>query len=165
MFVQLLNDQYNVGSHITKLLESLQALGSRPIVDDRGLIFGEYVIQIGAAINSGDDTRNEMQILRYWIHHPAPRIVVVSGRDRLMSGIKRVIVERSESVDRAFVYVSFRSGKTLITNDNTHIVNGPPRERSLSPRRVRLLRSTRRARCRGSEILTSEEAYAKVGSP
>ena len=75
-----------------------------------------------------------------------------------MAAIRDVIFEHSKNPDRTFVYVAFHEGKSLITNDKTDIVFGPPNEST--PRRNRLLRGTRRLRPGNPDILTSKEGHA-----
>ncbi len=164
VYEHILNPQQNVDYHISELLTYLQDQQLKLIVDDDGRIFGEYLNQLEQLISQSDDVKDEILILRYWILL-APRISVeVTLNDEMMNAIKNVITEVSENVDRIFVYVAFHQGRTLISNDQRHIVVGPPRERGQSERRVRLLRSTRRRRMRpdGADILTSQEAHAKI---
>ena len=156
VFIHLFDSTWNTDSHINKLLEHFQQ-GIELIVDDSGRIAGEYDHQITPRIRSSDDTRNEIYILRYWMEVVPRRKVGLDNGDRLMQEIRDVVVELSENVDRIFVYVAFKTGKILITNDLMHIVEGPDTEST--PRRQRLLRSTRRLRHRDADILTSREAY------
>ena len=162
VFHHLLNPENNCDLHIHRLLEHLQQLGIRLILDSKGRIFGEYSTQIAPIILGKDDTRNEIYMLRYWIHH-APRYTVETNlQDTLMKLIGKVIIERQEVVDRIFVYVALRSGSILITNDSEHILNGPRHVKNPVPRRNALLRSTRKVRPSGAEILTSQEAHCKI---
>lgn len=162
VFLHLLNPQQNVNSHITKLLVHLQILGITHVVDAGERIQGEYLNQIGQILTRTDELGTEGDMLRYWIIEANPRKVPVNLQDGLMRTIRDVIIEPSEQVDRIFVYVTFQSGSVLISNDETHIVVGPPGERGQRPRRDRLLRSTRRLRPNGADILTSMEAYEKI---
>ena len=67
VFMHLLNPHENVGSHINKLLEYLQAQDAHLIIDSNNRILGEYNHHIAPIIVKNDDTRNEIYILRYWI--------------------------------------------------------------------------------------------------
>ena len=158
VFIHLLNPQNNPDGHINRLLTHLSYEGAELLVDDGGRIAGEYNHLLGAAI-SGQDDRNEIYILRYWILNAPRRSVEVSGNDVLMTAIRRVIVEPSEAVDRVFVYVALKVGKILISNDEMHIVIGPLRESGQPARRARMLRRFATA---GAEILTSWEAHARI---
>ena len=160
VFLHLLNPSENTESHITVLLSYLQREGITLIVDDDGRIAGEYLHHIGPVIRRTDDTRNEIFLLRYWILNAQRQQVTVTGSDRLMAAIRQVIVEPSEAVDRIFVYVAFDAGKVLISNDGEHILDGPVR--GSGQRRQRLLRSTRRLRSTGADILTSQEAHSRI---
>ncbi len=162
VFEHLLNPQVNTESHISGLLQDLQRQEIALILDDKKRVSGEYENRITPAIRNADVMRAELPILRYWFLD-APRLEVpLDLRDQLMQTIKAVINESSESVDRILVYVAFKKGKTLITNDETHIVMGPPTEQAQAPRRARLLRRTKKIRAAGSCILTSKEAYTEI---
>ena len=162
VFLHLLNPQENANSHITTLLGYLQTRGVVHVVDESRRIEGEYLNQIGQILPRIDELGTEGDILRYWITEATPRRVPVSLQDDLMRAIRNVIIEPSEQVDRIFVYVAFQAGSVLISNDETHIVFGPRSETRQPPRRNRLLRTTRRLRSAGADILTSIEAYEKI---
>ena len=158
VFIHLLNPQNNPDGHINILLAHLSRKGVALIVDGGGRIDGEYNQQLSEAIRCQDDG-NEIYILRYWMLNAPRRAVPVSGDDPLMTAIQRVIVEQSEAVDRIFVYVALKEGKVLISNDERHIVIGPPRENRRPARRTRMLR---RFATDGAGILTSQEAHALI---
>ena len=160
VFEHLLNCEWNTESHINQLLDYLRKQKATLIVDDGGRISGEYNHRIGPMIRNVDDIRNEIYILRYWMRSANRRKILVSSNDSLMKAISKVIVERSEAVDRIFVYAAFQTGSLLISNDEMHIVYGPESRRP--PRRNRLLRGTRRLRPGGAYILTSIEAHDKI---
>ena len=162
VFLHLLNPQQNVDSHITTLLAHLQTRGIVHVVDESRRIEGEYLNQIGQILTQSDELGTEGDILRYWIMEAEPRRVPVNLQDDLMRTIRNVIIEPSEQVDRIFVYAAFQTGSALISNDETHIVIGPPREFGQRPRRDRLRRATRRLRPAEADILTSLEAYEKI---
>ena len=162
VFLHLLNCQNNPDSHIDALLKSLSTQGTILLVDDGDRIAGEYDNQLAQMMKSADDTRNDLNILRYWMNPDRRQKVAFSGNDRLFNAIKQVIHEQAETVDRILVYVAFKAGTTLISNDEIHIVVGPPRERRQGQRRTRLLNSTRRLRPDGADILTSREAHAGI---
>ena len=163
VFVHLLNTEENTHSHINKLLVHLWNYCIALVIDDNGRILGEYERIITPVVKNLDENLNERAILLYWILYAERCEVPLDMGDDLMRAIRRVIVESSESVDRIFVYVAFKMGTILITNDDVHIVVGPTRERNQSPRRDRLLHGTRRLCPGGAGILTSQEACDKVG--
>ena len=160
VFQHLLNPQNNTDSHINRLLEYLIRERTTLVVDDQGLIGGEYRQQLKRRLGESDDLRNEIQILRYWILHALRHQVSLDENDDLMTAIRDVIIEVSENVDRTFVYVAFQQGTLLISNDLGHIVRGPADEPA--PRRTRLLSNTENLRPDGADILTSQEAYAVI---
>ena len=160
VFQHLLNPQNNIDSHINRLLEYLIKQRTALVVDGGGIIAGEYLQQLQRRLGESSDTRNEIQILRYWVLQ-APRYrLPIDETDKLMKAIYQVVIEISENVDRAFVYVAFGQGVTLISNDLRHIVNGPGNESE--PRRIRLLNYTKGLHPDGAQILTSQEAVTKV---
>ena len=158
VFEHLLNREINYDSHINRLLVHLFMEGSCLIVDKEGRIPNEYNHRLGRRIESLDEKGNERFILRYWMELAPRHMIQVSGRDNLMNAIRRVIIERPEATDRIFVYVAFKEGITLISNDVLHVVFGPDGESGQQPRRHRLLSGTRRWRPNGAAILTSKEA-------
>ena len=152
-------------THVNALLSHLQFRNVRLIVDEDGEILKEYSHHIGQVIKRADVNGNEMSVMRYWltlILSPNSLKVTQVSRDRLMTAIERVIHERNEKVDRIFVYVAFKQGTLLISNDETHIVVGPPPELGKRQRRDRLLRTTNKWRPSGAIILTSKEAHDKI---
>ena len=104
-----------------------------------------------------------MYILRYWTRYVDRISVTVNLTDTLMGAIRNVIPGNSEGVDRIFVYVAFSLGKVLISNDETHIVVGPPRRAQPASHGVTGYdEATRRLRPDGADILTSKEAYDEI---
>ena len=162
VFEHLLNPQENRGGHINRLLTHLIEECVALLLDKDGRIWGEYTNRIDPILRSTDDRGAEIYILRHWIVDPPCLLLAVDLSDRLMTIIKGVIPEQSEAVDRILVYVALFKGKVLVSNDHTHIVSGPVRESGQTPRRDRLLRSSKRLRPQGGEILTSQEADAMI---
>ena len=162
VFVHLLNPEQNADSHISRLLVHLQSQSLALITDDRGRIADEYERIITPMVENLDESLNERYVLLYWTQYAMCCNVPLDMQDRMMQAIRGVITETSENVDRIFVYVAFKKGKLLITNDEMHIVFGPTRERGRTPRRDRLLRATRRHCPDGADILTSKEAHDKI---
>lgn len=160
VFQHLLNPQNNPDFHINHLLEHLTILGTSLLVDSQGKIDSEYNQQLARRIRNADDLRNEIQLLRYWVL-VAPRLrVSVAEFDPLMRAIRRVIVEDAEDTDRTFVYVAFRQGTVLVTNDRRHIVKGTGSDPTF--RRDILLGNTVGLRPETARIMTSEEAHVAV---
>ena len=65
-----------------------------------------------------------------------------------------------KEADRTFVYVAFKVGRALISNDMRDIVRGTASEQP--HRRVRLLAITCGIRPTGASILTSQEAHSRI---
>ena len=162
IFEHLLNPQNNNERHINSLLVHLQEQGIALLVDDSERIAGEYKHRIGPIFQRTDVSLNEVSILRYWILN-APRLsITINGADQLMAAIKGVMIERSEGVDRIFVYVALFQGKVLVSNDEVHIVFGPVGESGKTPRRQRLLKKSKNLCPPGARILTSKEAHDRI---
>ena len=162
VFQHLLNPQNNPDFHINQLLERLTILGTSLLVDAQGMIASEYNQQLARRIRNADDVRNEIQLLRYWVLE-APRLrVSVTEFDQLMRVIRSVIVEDDEDTDRTFVYVAFRQGTVLVTNDRRHIVKGSGGGSTF--RRDILLGKTVGLRPETARIMTSEEARAALAA-
>ena len=160
VFQHLLNPQNNIDSHINRLLEQLIRERTTLVVDAQGIVASEYQQQLARRLGESDSVGNEIQILRYWILRAQRHQVTVNDDDDLMKRIYDIITEVSENVDRVFVYVAFRRGATLVSNDLRHIVRGPADESE--PRRERLLSNTEGLRTNGAQILTSQEACAAI---
>lgn len=131
------------------------------IVDRRGVIFNEYLEHVEPIIRGISDEGHERFILSYWFLRAPRRTVDVSNQDPLMVEIDKIIRGGGQREDRVFVFVAFKEGRLLISNDKQHIVCGSDHEKR-NPRRIRLLRSTRKLHQRGAAILKSCEAHAKI---
>ena len=162
VFEHLLYPKHNVGNHINELLVHLQQRGITLLTDKSGRIAAEYKHRLADRIQRADDKGNEVYILRYWMQYAPRREITVNGADQLMQAIRQVIIEHAEAVDRIFVYVSLSQGRILVSNDEAHIVHGPSHQGRNGRRRRQLLRGSRGIRPRDGDILTSEEASAKV---
>ena len=160
VFVHLKNPKHNPDRHIHRLLGVLVEQGVELLVDDGGFIHHEYQEHVIPMMEGSSVDIDEVYLLQYFMEVNSQRKVGVARRDPLMTAIRKVIFELCKNPDRTFVYVAFHEGKALISNDREDIVFGPPNERR--PRRDRLLRETRRIRPDGADILTSQEAHAKV---
>ena len=159
VFVHLKNPERNPDRHIHHLLGVLVEEGVELLVDDGGFIHHEYQEVIRMVEGNSVDA-DEAYLLQYFMDVNFQRKVAVDRQDPLMAAIRDVIFEHSKNPDRTLVYVAFHEGKSLITNDKTDIVLGPPNESR--PRRNRLLRGTRGLRPGDPDILTSKEAHAAI---
>lgn len=163
VFEHLLNPQENVCGHIDVVLKYLEDCNATLISDSKGRIEGEYDNRLGRLIECAPEGP-QRQILEYWINVCHRYKVDLKFDDQLMGGIESVIREPKETVDRIFVYVAFKSGRHLITNDRLHIVDGP--EKKKGHRRAKLLKilKKRGRNIRAVDILTSCEAYTKFSA-
>lgn len=160
VFQHLLNPQNNTCNHINRLLEFLAVQSTALVVDKEGAIASEYQQQLMRRLQNSDDTRNEIWLLRYWILVASRYQVSVIEDDDLMDAIRVLISEPSEHTDRIFVYVAFKQGVLLISNDCRHIVRGPANEPEF--RRDKLLSSTIELRPATARVLTSQEAHSEL---
>ena len=162
VFVHLLNPEQNADGHIHRLLGFLILQGTVLIIDEQGTIKREYERHIEPMFKGKSVVGNELYLLTHWMKPEVQVKVSVTRNDDLMRAIREVIFERPKQADRTFVYVAFKLGRTLMTNDEADIVSGPIREVNRTSRRDRLLRSTRRFRPDSANILTSREAVAGI---
>ena len=162
VFEHLLNDQHNPEGHINRLLEYLSLKRMKLLVDDRNVIGSEYLTHIIPMLRGKSVKGNELNILRYWTNLENRVSVPIPRNHRLMTAIEKVIVEPPKVADRTFVFVAFRRGKILISNDYEDIIIGPARENRRPHRRDRLLREAKRWLEEGADILISEEAWVKI---
>ena len=159
VWVHLMNPQNNIESHIFMLLDYIRQMQIQLIIDDKGVILGEYRRSVYPRYSGLDETSNERYLLRYCLNAPR-RIVELDALDDLMKAIESVIDEPDKDADRTFVYVAFKIGRILITNDMRDIVRGTASE---SPqRRYRLLEATVGLRPDDADLLTSQEAHSKI---
>ena len=164
VFEHLRNPQENPDQHIDGLLECLIRWQTELLVDDRNRITGEYNDRITQHLKDSDEIDNAATLLRYWFIYATHRQVELKLNDALMGSIKTVIHEPSNRTDTIFVYVAFKEGRILISNDKDDIVFGPSSEGGRSSRRTRLLNATKRRRPNGSDILTSTEASSHIAN-
>ena len=158
VFVHLLNPEQNPDGHIHRLLGFLIEQQTVLLIDEQGTIGREYEHNVVPMFRSKSVVGNELYLLAHWMNQDVQVKVNVTRNDDLMRAIQKVIFERPKQADRTFVYVAFKEGSALISNDWTDIVIGPPRETQQTSRRDRLLRTTRKFRPDGAAIMTSQEA-------
>lgn len=161
VFVHILNDQNNQDKHINAVLKHLQKEDLALLLDKKNRIMNEYKDRIIPLIRESYERLEERHILMFWIDNARKERLDVRLQDELMSAIKNIIYE-NEMVDRILVYVAFRQGKTLITNDSRHIISGSSRDGGRQDRRTQLLSISNRRRKKEADIVTSLEAFHKI---
>ncbi|MCZ0932106.1 MAG: hypothetical protein OXJ52_03020 [Oligoflexia bacterium] len=82
--------------------------------------------------------------------------VTVDLSDKLMTCITKTVPEH-KGIDRFFVYVAFKKGRTLVTNNTRDMIDNGHRDEKRKE-----LRKCRSHKNRKADILTSEEAYYKL---
>lgn len=151
VFEHLLNSKENTNGHITAVLGSLLK-DSRLLVDSTGKIMRQYHKRLGSFLRREDDNLHRI-IIRRWIEYRKEPPVNTVTNDELMTAITGIIWE-TMGVDRFYVYIAFKEGRVLITND-----------RGIYGRREALRNATKRFRpkpLRDADILTSKQTYSKL---
>ena len=153
VFQHLMDDEdINEDGHITRLLSLLAKDKILLLVDDGGVIVRECSYQLQPStpdILKGAEGSVERLLLVYWLTPQTHKTITVDETGALMTSILK-IVPKSKKGDRFYVYVAFKEGRVLMTNDKRDIWSKRDRlkqETPLSP---------------GADILTSEEAYDKL---
>src|SRR6266446_5471146 len=123
VFKDYLNPEKNTNNHIDTLLAVLARKKYRLCVDEAKRIEGEYEAQLNPIIRNRDETDFARQMLQFWLVVNPKTPLPLDMDDDLMTQIKRVILERKDSLERIFVYVAIRGNTRLVTNDATHILD------------------------------------------
>lgn len=148
----------NADKHITDILTDL--LDSCLLIDDKGKITSEYGSYLDRRIEQilkKDEKDPVRQLFKHWMEKwvfgalGGIEKVNVNTEDKLMSDIKQIIHERM-GMDRYYVYVAFRKGTVLITNDL-----------GIYDKRKILKRKTRNSRSRNADILSSKDMHKQLG--
>ncbi len=170
VFEHLFNPDFNTDAHINQLLTTLGRNNIELIVDKNNKIWHQYRNRIEQKFYNSTEKGNELSILRLWFREgqiQCIKIVNVDLDDQLMRKIDQILC-RSGRIDKIFVYVAFKAGRILITNDLRDMIHGHPKENE--ERRITLKNKTKKERRRlqenseddQSDILTSKEAHAKL---
>lgn len=150
--------KFNPDGHCSVLLAGLAMRNCVLLIDDAGLFLHEFNAIVKPQFERESEIAGEIAILRYWADPGNYAAKEIDEHKQLMAAIKTVIVE-NERADRAFVYLAFRNGRALVTNDESHIVIWPVKKKEKGgERRVRLLKACKAYISQGAEILFSFEA-------
>ena len=158
VFQHLLNPRYNKDNRIFKLLNRFMEDNISLLVDSEKQIQEEYLESLWGYIKkTAKEGKGEGKILRKLLD--SPKKVLVNLSDELMTCITKTVPEtRGKGIDRLFVYVAFKTGKFLITNDKEDMIDNGHRK----DEKRKELRKCRSHKNRKADILTSEEAYYKL---
>lgn len=154
VFEHLLNPAENIDGHITDIVGWVLLNGVAILVDSRRRIEGEYANRLVPYLQ-GARHKSERVLLERLLRRPKYKRVQVDAKDALMTGINNLVsvASHKSNTDRYYVYVAFKAGRVLITNDKADILDN----------RRQLKRQTKRWRAKQQEdILSSREAYAKL---
>ena len=151
VFEHLLNPKQNHDNHITILLGQLRRDQIRLLVDDKKRIVKEYGQRLINYMNKTAGDNPNRILLAYWFSRDNMEVVCVAANDKLMTAIKDIILVKSGKAvtDRFYVYVAFKKGGILVTNDNEDILKN----------REELKRKTKNFCPRGRDIMTSQQAW------
>jgi len=152
VFEHLIDPRNNRDKHIHALFSQLMDDEIKLIVDDQGMISHEYDDRMTPRLDALDEESGEGILLRYWFDPENQKVVQVKLTDELMRAIKRIVSTRKKA-DRFYVYVAFKEGRVLVTNDKKDILK----------KRNRLLKLKTRPRLpKGANILSSQEAHQEL---
>ena len=162
IFEHLLNPRENTNRHIDQLLKQLCNDKIKLLVDDKRRITDEYHKRLTKRIQQINDDSKKRRLLRYWVKPENHKCITVYLNDKLMVGIKGIISEPQgkPGTDKFFVYVAFKQGRILITNDRRDMIDEGTQ---IGVRRQKLLKiPTSSGRRKGADILTSQQAYNRL---
>ena len=161
IFEHLLNPKHNTKNHISKLFEKLMDDEIALLMDDKKRITAEYSNKIEKILDKKDvEIKGEIRVLGtvYSYFMDNKEIVPVDFLDPLMTAITKII-PANKGADRFFVYVAFKKGRILITNDRKDMID---EGNQAGKRRQKLLQKTKKYRLKEANILTSATAYEKL---
>ena len=160
IFAHILNPQKNINKHIDQLLNQLSDDDIKLLVDNEKKITKEYKRCLDEMIDRMEDDYRKLLLL-YWMDIQNQKPIKVSSKDALMRNIKKIIpLGEGPVTDCFFVYVAFKEGRILITNDKKDTVN---KGSKIGKRRKELLKLSKKiGRRKGSDILTSQQAYDRL---
>lgn len=168
VFEHVLDRRVNDDDPIDKLLTVLSDDNVSLLVDCGGRIEGQYARRLKPKFKKSWDEGYARYVFKLCFGHSSnPRKRVnVDLRDDLMTIIKKIL-KKSETIDKIMVYVAFKEGRVLITNDKNDIVEGPSKERGRRCARLKKAAKKVRRKFRAraddkSDILTSQQAYGKL---
>ena len=153
IFEHLLNPQKNVNGHIDILLQKMRDIGVILILDGKHRILDEYNNRTVPLFRNQATDSSKRFLIQYWTQDCKKYQVPVEHSSELMQKIKNALPQ-GEGTDAVFVFVVFRCGGTLLTNDRDDIIDEGNKP---DARRRKLLKI--RERDMNSEILTSKEAF------
>jgi predicted nucleic acid-binding protein len=154
VFMDYLNPDKNTNDHIDTLLSVLAKRKYRLCVDATDRIKGEYEDKVRPIIQNQEESGFERQLLIYWLDASPKNPREVDMGDALMVGIKGIVEERKESLDRIFVYVAIHADTKLVTNDSMHIIK----------RRQDLRKLAKRRKAKSVDFMTSEQAASDLAN-
>jgi hypothetical protein len=154
VFEHLFNTEKNTNKHIDSLLGELLKRSYQLCIDESDRITGEYETRLVPIIKNSDDTDDRRRLLEYWIlANPKLPPYPIDFKDALMKAIKIIIHEKSETIDRVFVYVAISSDTRILSNDQ-HIVGS----KNIIGRREDLAKLAKKEKKKAVAFLMSHEA-------
>ena len=132
----MLNPQENVCGHIDILLQNMRDIGVILILDSKHRISAEYNDRTVPLFKNQRTDSSKRFLIQYWTQDCKQYRVHVEHSSELMQKIKRSLPQ-GEGTDAVFVFVVFRCGGTLLTNDRDDIIDEGSKRNA---RRTKLLR-------------------------
>jgi len=164
VFMNLCDSEQEKFKHIPELLKKLMCRRCVLLVDDKR-IPGEYETALYNYLRGKNLSDIEESLLRHWLDLGNWETVPVDDRDNLMKTIKKILPKLQDNYDRTFVYVAFKKGRTLITNDRNDLIDKNAKSKD-GKMRKKLLKGTKKCRPGGrkdeANILCSQEAYRNI---
>ena len=160
VFKNLLNPKYNKNNHIRKIFECFIKDKISLLVDSTNKITTEYSKSLSTYIKKA--THDDNRIVLYNFYNSRKIKVPVDLSDDLMDCITQT-VPKDKGTDRFFVYVAFKKGKILITNNTQDMILGKHKKDRTDEKRRMLLKCCQiNKKYKGANILTSKEVSHKL---
>lgn len=137
--------------HIGELLRRLIEDEIHLLVDEGKKIVTEYDSFFPRYLECADERGAEGELILYWFSSENHKVVPVDTKDNLMVAIRNIIPAH-RGQDRFYVYVAFKKGRVLVSND----------EKDIWRHRHELKRRTKRFRPNEADIVTSDEAHSRL---
>ena len=156
VFEHLVNPKENICNHIYKLLERFLTDNILFLVDDEKQITREYSKRLPKYFKKLNEGKGERLLLKR-LFDSHKKVVSVNLSDKLMTCITK-IVPKNKGVDRFFVYVAFKKGKILVTNNTKDMIDDGKRTGEKRKELIKCLSHKNRS----ANILTSWNAYNRL---
>lgn len=121
VFLHLLNPAADQQAHIGHLFVCILKLKPALCVDQAGKISAEYDSKLGPLVSTSTEVGIERVLISQALQLPREE-GLVDRKGPVYTKVEKILHEKDESVDRAFVTVACIKSCMLITNDSVHIL-------------------------------------------